>query len=88
LQLLTHPAHVLAQATSPLQRATCTFPGFHRLISNFERLTGVPVVLNTSFNVRGEPIVNTPQEAVADFVGTQMDALFLGPFLTEKTPRL
>jgi carbamoyltransferase len=50
----------------------------------FERRTGVGVVLNTSFNLRGEPIVNRPEEAVADFLGTGMDALFLGNYLVEK----
>ena len=45
-------------------------------------------MLNTSFNLRGEPIVHRPAEAVADFLGSDMDALFLGPFLTEKTPRV
>ena len=59
-------------------------PTFHRLISEFRALTGVPVLLNTSFNLRGEPIVNLPEEAVADFLGTEMDALFLGPYLAEK----
>jgi carbamoyltransferase len=44
----------------------------------------VPVVLNTSFNVRGEPIVNRPSEAVADFEGTAMDALVIGDHVLEK----
>ena len=52
-------------------------PVFHRLIQEFERRTGVPVVLNTSFNLRGEPIVHRPEEALADYVNTGMDALFL-----------
>ncbi|MFL9708962.1 carbamoyltransferase C-terminal domain-containing protein, partial [Aeromonas veronii] len=41
-----------------------TSPRYHRLLSMFEELTGVPVLLNTSFNDSGEPIVNTPQEAL------------------------
>jgi carbamoyltransferase len=57
---------------------------YYRLIEEFERKTGVPVVLNTSFNLRGEPIVHRPEEALADFLGTGMDALFLGPYLLEK----
>jgi carbamoyltransferase len=57
---------------------------YYRLIEEFERRTGVPVVLNTSFNLRGEPIVHRPAEALADFLNTGMDALFLGPFLLEK----
>src|SRR5207302_1512245 len=59
-------------------------PVFHRLIQEFERRTGVPVVLNTSFNLRGEPIVHRPEEALADYVNTGMDALFLGNYLIEK----
>jgi carbamoyltransferase len=42
------------------------------------------VILNTSFNLRGEPIVHRPEEALNDFMNTGMDALFLGPFLLEK----
>ncbi len=52
-------------------------PMFHALLEAFGRLTGVPVLLNTSFNIRGEPIVETPQDAVACFLGTQLDALVL-----------
>ncbi|HZA27010.1 MAG TPA: carbamoyltransferase C-terminal domain-containing protein, partial [Actinomycetota bacterium] len=59
-------------------------PVYARLIEEFERLTGVPVILNTSFNLRGEPIVHRPQEALNDFLNTGMDALFLGPYLIEK----
>lgn len=59
-------------------------PRFHRLISEFERRTGVPVVLNTSFNLRGEPIVHRPAEAVEDFLVSDMDALFLGNLVAEK----
>jgi carbamoyltransferase len=61
-------------------------PRFHRLISRFRELTGVPCVLNTSFNVRGEPIVNTPQEAIACYLRTGMDALVLGDHLLSKEP--
>ncbi len=56
-------------------------PVFHALISAFAGLTGCPVVVNTSFNVRGEPIVCTPADAVACFARTGMDALVIGPFL-------
>ncbi len=61
-----------------------TNPLFHRLLSEFEARTGVPVILNTSFNLRGEPIVHRPAEAVADFLNTEMDALILGDYLVEK----
>jgi carbamoyltransferase len=50
---------------------------FHRLMKEFERQTGSPIVVNTSFNVRGEPIVNTPGEALDCFSHTEMDALVL-----------
>jgi len=59
-------------------------PVYYRLIEEFRKLTGVPVVLNTSYNLRGEPIVNLPEEALADFLSTGMDALLLGPYLVEK----
>ena len=50
----------------------------------FERLTGCPVVVNTSFNVRGEPIVCTPQQAYRCFLATDMDGLVLEDFLLRK----
>jgi carbamoyltransferase len=58
-----------------------TNPRYHALISEFERLTGCPVIVNTSFNVRGEPIVCTPEDAYRCFLRTEMDYLVLGPFL-------
>jgi carbamoyltransferase len=61
-----------------------TNPAFYEVIERFDRLTGVPVVLNTSFNLRGEPMVHRPGEAVADFQRSEMDSLFLGPFVTAK----
>ena len=62
-------------------------PRFHGLIDAFGKLTGVPVVLNTSFNVRGEPIVCTPNEAVRCFYSTGLDALAIGNYLVEKDLR-
>ncbi len=59
-------------------------PLFHELIRQFHRRTGCPVLINTSFNVRGEPIVCTPREAYACFMRTHMDYLVLGPFLLDK----
>jgi carbamoyltransferase len=53
-------------------------PRYHSLIERFGEATGVPVLLNTSFNLRGEPIVNTPREAYATFARSGMDALVLG----------
>lgn len=60
-----------------------TNPRFHRLLRAFEARTGVGMVINTSFNVRGEPIVCTPEDAYRCFMGTEMDVLSLGPFLLD-----
>lgn len=56
-------------------------PLFHRLLSAWDAATGCAVLVNTSFNVRGEPVVCTPDDAYRCFVNTEMDALALGPFL-------
>jgi carbamoyltransferase len=61
-----------------------TNPRFHALLEAFEALTGCAVVINTSFNVRGEPIVCTPGDAYRCFLRTEMDHLVLGPFLLAK----
>lgn len=61
-------------------------PLFHRLAGAMGRATGVPAVLNTSFNLKGEPIVETPADAVATFLASGMDALAIGPFLTTSRP--
>ena len=61
-----------------------TAPGFHDLIRRFESATSVPAVLNTSFNVRGEPIVETPADALSTFARSGIDALVLDRFLVEK----
>jgi carbamoyltransferase len=50
---------------------------YYRLMKAFERQTGSPVIVNTSFNVRGEPIVNTPEQALNCFLHTEMDVLVL-----------
>ncbi len=62
-----------------------TNPNYYDLIQEFERLTGCPVLVNTSFNVRGEPIVCTPADAYRCFMRTHIDYLVLGPFLLDKT---
>ncbi|MGC1385627.1 MAG: carbamoyltransferase [Candidatus Acidiferrales bacterium] len=59
-------------------------PLYWRLISEFGRRTGVPVVMNTSFNLRGEPIVNSPADAIRTFFSSGLDALVMGSFLVEK----
>jgi carbamoyltransferase len=55
-----------------------TTPGYYRLIKEFEAQTGCGVIVNTSFNVRGEPIVGSPQDAFRCFMRTEMDVLVLG----------
>ncbi|HTL78368.1 MAG TPA: carbamoyltransferase [Candidatus Babeliales bacterium] len=59
-------------------------PMFYRVIKNFEERYGCPVIINTSFNVRGEPIVAAPEHAFTCFMRTNMDYLLLGNFLLEK----
>lgn len=61
-----------------------TNPLYYRLIDEFGKRTGVPVIMNTSFNLRGEAIVHTPTDAIRTFFSSGMDALFLGSFLVEK----
>ncbi len=59
-------------------------PMYYRMIKRFEEKSGCPVIINTSFNVRGEPIVGTPADAFTCFMRTNMDYLLLGNFLLEK----
>jgi len=61
-----------------------TNPKFHALISKFKELTGCSVIVNTSFNVRGEPIICTPEDAFRCFMGTELDILIIGNFLLKK----
>jgi carbamoyltransferase len=59
-------------------------PGYYKVVEKFGQATGVPVLLNTSFNLRGEPIVTTPQEAIKTFAASDIDQLVMGPFLVQK----
>ena len=59
-------------------------PNYYDLIKEFERLTGCGMLVNTSFNVRGEPIVCTPADAYRCFMRTHIDYLAVGPFLLDK----
>ena len=62
-------------------------PRFWSLLNAFGRITGIPMLLNTSFNVRGQPIVCTPQEAIDTFLFAKLDALVLGDYiLLRRTP--
>ena len=61
-----------------------TNPRYHALLSRFKALTGCPVVVNTSFNVRGEPIACTPEDAFRCFMGSEIDALVVGNYFLQK----
>jgi carbamoyltransferase len=63
------------------------YPLFYELLAQFKSLTGVPVLLNTSFN-ENEPIVHTPKQAIDCFARTRMNALAVGPFWYDKPPDL
>ncbi len=62
-----------------------TNPRFHKLISRFKEISGIPLLVNTSFNVRGEPIVCSPEDAFRCFMATGMDLLVIGDCVLEKT---
>jgi carbamoyltransferase len=79
------PAVVHADGTGRLQSVdSSTSPRFHALIRSFHDKTGVPMVLNTSFNLNGEPIVCSPQDAVRTFFSCGLDVLYLGNVRVEK----
>ena len=59
-------------------------PLYHELISEFYRITNVPVIINTSMNVMGQPIVNTPEQAYEMITKTDMDYLFMGNYMVKK----
>jgi carbamoyltransferase len=61
-----------------------TNPRFHALIAAFKQQTGCPLLVNTSFNVRGEPIVNTPEDAFRCFMGSDIEVLAIGNCLLRK----
>ena len=61
-----------------------TNPLYHALISRFKEKTGCPVIVNTSFNVRGEPIVGSPEDAFHCFMGTGIETLAIGNCLLKK----
>ncbi|MEW6236059.1 MAG: carbamoyltransferase [Candidatus Omnitrophota bacterium] len=81
------PAVTHVDGSGRLQTVTKDYnEKYYNLIKAFEKRTGVPVVLNTSFNIMGEPIVNTPAEALRCFFSTGIDVLALGDYWLEKTP--
>jgi carbamoyltransferase len=79
------PAVAHVDGTARVQTlAAADNPGFRRLVEAFYDLTGLPLVLNTSFNLAGRPIVETPDDAVECFTSTEVDVLVLGPHLLSK----
>ena len=79
------PAITHANGTGRVQTVSKTANApFHELITKFKELSDIPVLLNTSFNVKGQPIVETPLDALGTFAATGMDALVIGPFLVTK----
>lgn len=81
------PAVTHQDGTGRVQTVTeDTNPLYYRVIKKFGELTGVPVVINTSFNVRGEPIVCTPQDGYNTFVKTGIDALVIGKYVVTEKP--
>ena len=72
--------HVDGTARPQLIREQDNAP-YYRLLKNYQSLTGLPCIVNTSFNMHEEPIVNTPAEAVKSFLQSRLDALILGPYL-------
>ena len=62
-----------------------TSPQLHQLLGRVGELSGAPVLINTSFNLHEEPIVCTPSDAVRAFVEAKLDALWLGPFVAERS---
>ena len=61
-----------------------TNPFYHKLIEEFYKLTGVPVLINTSFNLAGKPIVHFPEDAISTFVNSDLDVLVINNFLMTK----
>jgi carbamoyltransferase len=81
------PAITHQDGTGRVQTVTEQDNGrYYRLIRTFGERTGVPLVINTSFNVRGEPIVCTPQDAINTFVNTGIDVLVMGNYLVSQKP--
>jgi carbamoyltransferase len=62
-----------------------TNPLFHKLLKAFKEITGIGVIVNTSYNVRGEPIVNSPDDAYRCFINTEMDFLVIGNYVFDKS---
>jgi carbamoyltransferase len=79
------PAVTHVNGSARVQTVTATDSAeFHTLLRAVGKMTGREMVLNTSFNIKGQPIVNTPREAIQTFLGTGIDALFLENVLVRR----
>jgi carbamoyltransferase len=77
--------HVDGTARPQTVRREC-HPKFYDLLKSFGRLSGHPVLINTSFNIQGEPVICTPRDALRCFGGTGLDVLAMGDYLVDKAP--
>jgi carbamoyltransferase len=83
----TLPAITHVDGTGRLQTVfKAQSPRYYNLIERFGQATGVPVILNTSFNLRGEPVVTTPANAFSTYSKSEMDSLVMGSFIVDKQP--
>ena len=78
------PAITHEDRTCRIQTVSKNDGAYYSLIREFERLTSIPVILNTSFNLRGEPIVENPEQAINDYTKTKIDSLVIGSFIVYK----
>src|SRR3989344_591260 len=81
------PAIVHRDGSCRVQTVDSGYGQYYALLKSFAALTGTPFLLNTSFNIAGEPIVEAPAQAVSDFLSTPLDYLAIGDFLAVKEPR-
>ena len=72
------PAVVHDDGSGRLQTVDSKSPRYYDLISSFHEITGIPMVVNTSFNLNGEPMVNSPEDAIRTFFTCGLDILYLG----------
>jgi carbamoyltransferase len=80
------PAVTFVDGSARLQAVTAAEnPRYHAMIRAFHSITGIPLVLNTSFNAGGDPVVETPADALASMTKMSLDALVIGDFLIRPT---
>ena len=82
------PSVVHCDGTSRVQMVNKDNDLFYKLIKSFQKKSGVPILLNTSFNINGEPIVNSPEEAIKCFLNTEIDCLSIGSYFISKNENL